>query len=30
LADIANWKKLKGKNITNNEKKILKYIFVHF
>jgi len=30
LADIANWKKLKGKNITNNEKKILKYIFDHF
>jgi UDP-N-acetylglucosamine diphosphorylase/glucosamine-1-phosphate N-acetyltransferase len=30
LIDIANWKKLKGKNITNNEKKILKYIFDHF
>jgi len=30
LNDIANWKKLKEKNITNNEKKILKYIFDHF
>jgi len=27
IADIQNWKKLKGRDITDNEKSILKYIF---
>ncbi|HEV8283392.1 MAG TPA: putative sugar nucleotidyl transferase [Chitinophagaceae bacterium] len=30
LADIENWKKLKGKKLTKNEKSILKYIFEHY
>jgi UDP-N-acetylglucosamine diphosphorylase/glucosamine-1-phosphate N-acetyltransferase len=30
LADIANWKKLKGKKLSKNEKSILKYIFEHY
>jgi UDP-N-acetylglucosamine diphosphorylase/glucosamine-1-phosphate N-acetyltransferase len=30
LQDIAAWKKLKGQDVTDNEKSILKYIFNHF
>jgi len=30
IADIENWKKLKGKKLSNNEKSILKYIFEHY
>jgi len=30
IADINNWKKLKNKSITKNEKKILKHIFENF
>lgn len=30
LLDIADWKKLKGKSITPDEKKILQYIFEHY
>ena len=30
LLDIDGWKKLKGQNITDNEKSILDYIFKHF
>jgi UDP-N-acetylglucosamine diphosphorylase/glucosamine-1-phosphate N-acetyltransferase len=30
LLDIAHWKQLKGKNISDNEKSILKYIFDNF
>lgn len=30
IADIENWKKLKGKKLSKNEKSILKYIFEHF
>jgi UDP-N-acetylglucosamine diphosphorylase/glucosamine-1-phosphate N-acetyltransferase len=30
LDDIANWKALKGKTLTDNEKSILQYIFDHF
>jgi UDP-N-acetylglucosamine diphosphorylase/glucosamine-1-phosphate N-acetyltransferase len=29
LEDIANWKLLKGKKISKNEKSVLKYIFEH-
>jgi len=28
--DISNWKQLKGKSISENEKSILKYIYEHF
>ena len=30
IADIENWKKLKGKKLSINEKSILKYIFEHY
>lgn len=30
FADIENWKQLKGKTLTENEKSILKYIFEHY
>jgi UDP-N-acetylglucosamine diphosphorylase/glucosamine-1-phosphate N-acetyltransferase len=30
LQDIAAWKKLKGKDVNDNEKSILKYIFNHY
>ena len=30
LEDIDNWKKLKGKSITENEKTILTYIFKNY
>ena len=30
ISDIENWKKLKGKNLSVNEKTILKYIFEHY
>ncbi len=30
ISDIDNWKKLKGQQITDNEKSILKYIFEKF
>jgi len=30
MADIENWKKLKGKKLSKNEKSILKYIFEHY
>ncbi|NOT51255.1 MAG: glucose-1-phosphate thymidylyltransferase [Chitinophagaceae bacterium] len=30
IADIGNWKKLKGQSVTDNEKSILKYIFEKF
>jgi UDP-N-acetylglucosamine diphosphorylase / glucose-1-phosphate thymidylyltransferase / UDP-N-acetylgalactosamine diphosphorylase / glucosamine-1-phosphate N-acetyltransferase / galactosamine-1-phosphate N-acetyltransferase len=30
LSDIQNWKKLKGKKLSANEKTILKYIFEHY
>ena len=30
LADIENWKKLKHRTLTDNEKTILKYIFEHY
>ena len=30
IVDIDDWKQLKGKRITDNEKSILKYIFEHF
>jgi UDP-N-acetylglucosamine diphosphorylase/glucosamine-1-phosphate N-acetyltransferase len=30
ISDIENWKKLKGKKLSKNEKSILKYIFEHF
>ena len=30
LADIDNWKKLKGGSITENEKTILTYIFKNY
>jgi UDP-N-acetylglucosamine diphosphorylase/glucosamine-1-phosphate N-acetyltransferase len=30
FVDIDDWKQLKGKRITDNEKSILKYIFDHF
>lgn len=30
LTDIENWKKLKGKKLSKNEKSILKYIFEHY
>ncbi|MDP9229463.1 MAG: glucose-1-phosphate thymidylyltransferase [Bacteroidota bacterium] len=30
LLDIANWKQLKGAEVTENEKSILKYIFEHY
>jgi UDP-N-acetylglucosamine diphosphorylase/glucosamine-1-phosphate N-acetyltransferase len=30
VTDIANWKKLKGKKVSKNEKSILKYIFEHY
>ena len=30
IADIENWKKLKSKGISDNEKSILKYIFKHY
>jgi UDP-N-acetylglucosamine diphosphorylase/glucosamine-1-phosphate N-acetyltransferase len=30
IADIDDWKQLKGKHITENEKSILKYIFENF
>jgi UDP-N-acetylglucosamine diphosphorylase/glucosamine-1-phosphate N-acetyltransferase len=30
ILDIAAWKKLKGQDVTDNEKSILKYIFNHF
>jgi UDP-N-acetylglucosamine diphosphorylase/glucosamine-1-phosphate N-acetyltransferase len=30
IADIENWKKLKGKKLSKNEKSILKYIFEHY
>jgi UDP-N-acetylglucosamine diphosphorylase/glucosamine-1-phosphate N-acetyltransferase len=30
ITDIENWKKLKGKKISKNEKSILKFIFEHY
>lgn len=30
VADIGNWKKLKGEKISDNEKSILKHIFGHY
>ena len=30
VTDIENWKKLKGKKLSKNEKSILKYIFEHY
>ena len=30
ITDIENWKKLKGKKISENEKSILKHIFGHY
>ncbi|HEY2722505.1 MAG TPA: putative sugar nucleotidyl transferase [Chitinophagaceae bacterium] len=30
IADIGNWKKLKGKKLSKNEKSILKHIFEHY
>jgi UDP-N-acetylglucosamine diphosphorylase/glucosamine-1-phosphate N-acetyltransferase len=30
IADIVNWKKLKEKKLSKNEKSILKYIFEHY
>jgi UDP-N-acetylglucosamine diphosphorylase/glucosamine-1-phosphate N-acetyltransferase len=30
IADIENWKKLKGKELSKNEKSILKHIFGHY
>jgi UDP-N-acetylglucosamine diphosphorylase/glucosamine-1-phosphate N-acetyltransferase len=30
ISDIENWKKLKGKTLSVNEKTILKYIFEHY
>jgi hypothetical protein len=30
LSDIENWKNLKGKKISRNEKSILKHIFEHY
>ncbi len=30
IADIENWKKLKGKKLSKNEKSILKHIFEHY
>jgi UDP-N-acetylglucosamine diphosphorylase / glucose-1-phosphate thymidylyltransferase / UDP-N-acetylgalactosamine diphosphorylase / glucosamine-1-phosphate N-acetyltransferase / galactosamine-1-phosphate N-acetyltransferase len=30
ITDIENWKKLKGKKLSKNEKSILKYIFEHY
>lgn len=30
ISDIENWKKLKGKSLSVNEKTILKYIFEHY
>lgn len=30
VADIENWKKLKGKKLSTNERSILKYIFEHY
>jgi len=30
VSDIQNWKKLKGKKLSANEKTILKYIFEHY
>jgi UDP-N-acetylglucosamine diphosphorylase/glucosamine-1-phosphate N-acetyltransferase len=30
MTDIANWKKLKSRGISDNEKSILKYIFKHY
>lgn len=30
IADIENWKKLKGERLSQNEKGILKYIFEHY
>jgi len=30
ITDIENWKRLKGKKLSKNEKSILKYIFEHF
>jgi hypothetical protein len=30
LNDIANWKKLKASELSENEKSILKYIFEHY
>jgi len=30
IADIANWKKLKGKKLSHNERSILKHIFEHY
>lgn len=30
VTDIQNWKKLKGKKLSQNEKSILKYIFEHY
>jgi UDP-N-acetylglucosamine diphosphorylase / glucose-1-phosphate thymidylyltransferase / UDP-N-acetylgalactosamine diphosphorylase / glucosamine-1-phosphate N-acetyltransferase / galactosamine-1-phosphate N-acetyltransferase len=30
IDDINNWKKLKGKKLSTNEKSILKYIFEHY
>ena len=30
ITDIGNWKKLKGKKVSKNEKSILKYIFEHY
>ena len=30
ITDIENWKQLKGKKLSKNEKSILKYIFEHY
>jgi len=30
VVDIENWKKLKGKKLSKNEKSILKHIFEHY
>jgi UDP-N-acetylglucosamine diphosphorylase/glucosamine-1-phosphate N-acetyltransferase len=30
IADIENWKEMKGKKLSKNEKSILKYIFEHY
>jgi UDP-N-acetylglucosamine diphosphorylase/glucosamine-1-phosphate N-acetyltransferase len=30
ISDVQNWKKLKGKKLSANEKTILKYIFEHY
>jgi len=30
ISDIANWKKLKGRELSDNEKSILTYIFKHY